>query len=361
MRILQIIPAFGCGGAERMCENLVYALQRMGNHVAVISLYNQHTTIASEIEKHGVKIYFLDKKKGFEPKIIGKIAKIIINEQPDVIHTHLDTEKYAVFAKKKAKFNGVVVHTIHNVAEKESCGISARINRYFFRHGLCVPVALSPEIQNTVVSYYKISKEKVPFVFNGIDMSRCLVKKEYKLHNPIIFTHVGRFVEQKNHKLLVEIFERIHKRFPDTILQLVGEGELKRDTINLVEQKGLEKSVLFLGHQENVYPILNNTDIFILPSSFEGVPMSLIEAMGCALPIISTKVGGIPDMIDNGQNGILVPCDIDSIFSACVNLIEDDKKREMLGKNALIKSENFSSWYMAKRYCEIYNDVLHKK
>ena len=112
--------------------------------------------------------------------------------------------------------------------------------------------------------------------------------------------------------------------------------------------------MLFLGNQTNVYPFLQAADLFLLPSKFEGMPMTIIEAMGTGLPIVASAVGGVPDMLEDGVSGMLVPCDPDAVAQAVVQLLQKKALREKLGTNALKDSEIFSAEYMAQRYCDIY-------
>ena len=121
MKILQVIPYFCFGGAETMCENLTYALAKLGHQVCVVSLYDQHTPISGRMEEAGIRILYLDKKLGLDISMVPKLVRIMKAEKPDVVHTHLDVIKYAVAA---AKLAGVkkCIHTVHNVADKEAEG-----------------------------------------------------------------------------------------------------------------------------------------------------------------------------------------------------------------------------------------------
>lgn len=143
MKIMQVIPYFCFGGAETMCENLTYALKNMGHQVVVVSLYGERTPISRRMEEAGVKIHYLDKKLGLDVSMIGKLKKLMTQEKPDVVHTHLDVIKYAAAAAKLAGAPRCV-HTVHNVADKEAEGRAQKlINGFYFSHGWSVPVALS--------------------------------------------------------------------------------------------------------------------------------------------------------------------------------------------------------------------------
>ena len=228
------------------------------------------------------------------------------------------------------------------------------INGFYFSHGWSVPVALSPEVQKSIAAFYGLPLEKIPIIYNGIDLSRCLEKQDYALQNPAILTHIGRFNEQKNHEGLLHAFALIHKKHPLTRLNLLGDGELLEQTQALAKTLGLSDSVDFLGSQSNVYPYLQNSDLFLLPSRYEGMPMTLIEAMGTGLPIVASKVGGVPDMLEDGKSAILTDCNPEKVAQAACRILEDEALRKTLGRAAKAGSETFSAAHMAESYVRVY-------
>lgn len=356
MKIVQIVPYFCFGGAETMCENLTYALAALGHEVVVVSLFPEKTEISRRMEAAGVKIRYLDKKPGLDVSMVPKLVKLFREERPDVVHTHLNVIKYAAPAARIAGVKACV-HTVHNVADKEAEGPLQKItNRFYFSHGWALPVALSPEIRRTVEEAYGV--DDVPVIFNGVDLSRCLPKESYRLSQPITLVHIGRFNEQKNHAGLLRAFRQLQEKYPDCRLNLLGDGELREEMENYARELGIWESVHFLGNQADVHPWLRDADIFLLPSKYEGMPMTIIEAMGTGLPIVATAVGGVPDMLRDGESGLLVPCGEAEICAACEKLIASEELRRTLGKNALGDSAKYSEESMAQRYCEEYTRLL---
>lgn len=350
------MPEFGLAGAETMCENLTYELIGRGNEVVVISLYNYHSPITNRLENANVKVYYLNKKNGLDISMISKLVSVFKTEKPYVIHTHRYVMQYAIPAsvicgiKKR-------IHTVHNVAEKE-VGTLAKISAYFFyKYFSVIPVALSSEIKKTITDLYRIKDSKVPVIFNGVNLVKCEVKKNFKIEHEFKILHVGRFTEQKNHERLINTFEQFVADFPNAELYLIGEGHLENKIKEMVSNKKLSKKVNFVGTTDNVYPYYSDCDVFVLPSDYEGIPMTLIEAMGSGIPIIATNVGGVPDMIVNMKEGILIDCDMNSLFVALTTLYKNEELREQLGKNALAKSKEFSSSNMAIYYERLYEGL----
>lgn len=354
MKIMQVIPYFCFGGAEIMCENLTYALKNAGQDVFVVSLYNERTPIAQRMEEAGIRIVYLDKKLGLDLSMVPKLVRVMRQEGPDVVHTHLDVIKYATAA---ARLSGVkkCVHTVHSLADREAEGrIQKIINGTYFRKAWSVPVALTPEVQASVSDFYGLPPERIPVIYNGIDLSRCIPKTTYETGETVTILHVGRFDVPKNHAGLLEAFRLLRETNPECHLRLVGDGDLRLRMEALAKEKGISDAVEFCGMQSNVYPYLHDADIFTLPSIYEGNPMTIIEAMGAGLPIVASRVGGIPDMIHDGESGILVEPEPRAVCDALARMVEDGALRRRLGENAKAQSRQFSAEHMAEDYLTCY-------
>lgn len=356
MKVIQVMPEFGLAGAEIMCENLVYGLQQQGVEVVVASLYDYRSAITDRLEKNGVRIVYLNKKPGFDFSMYKKLYKLFKTEKPDVIHTHRYATRYVIPSAIRAKTKRRV-HTVHTLAQKECGKLSRKLNKFFFKRANVIPVALSGFVQETIKQEYKMSKDKIPVVLNGIDLSKCKPKADYVINETIKILHIGRFCEVKNHKGLVRAFEIFHREYPNSILQLIGDGELRGEIQSLVDEIGLSECVEFLGLQNNVYEYLHNADIFTLPSLYEGIPMTLIEAMATGLPIVASNVGGIPDMLVNGESAILADANSEQIADAFLRLANDEGLRKKLGAKAKVESVKFSAKTMAEEYLKIYKGI----
>lgn len=289
MKIIQIIPLLDLAGAETMCENLTNSLIKLGHEVTVISLYDYHSVITERMEKNGIKIIYLNKKSGLDLSLTFKLVKIFKEYKPDVVHSHLYAGKYAHVAASicgiKAK-----IYTIHNIARNEAGKMNRTFNRFLFKKCHVVPVSLTEEIQKSVVDEYNIDFKNTPVVFNGVSMEKCHIKNDYTGNKKIL--HIGRFSKQKNHEVLVKAFSIVVNRGHDVSLYLYGQGELEESIKELVKNLHMDKNIFFCGLTDDVYSVMESTDIFVLPSLFEGMPMTLIEAMGTGMPILASNVGG---------------------------------------------------------------------
>lgn len=135
---------------------------------------------------------------------------------------------------------------------------------------------------------------------------------------------------------------------------MYGQGELEESIKELVKNLHMDKNIFFCGLTDDVYSVMESTDIFVLPSLFEGMPMTLIEAMGTGMPILASNVGGIPDMIENEKSGLLCEPTVEQVAAGLEKLISSEEDRKLYGQNAVISSEKFSADKMAKDYYDIY-------
>lgn len=354
---MQVIPLFAMGGGEVMCEKLLHELKKMGHDVVVVSMYNYQSAITKRLENNGIRVEYLNKKSGPDVTIFGKFYRLLKKEKPDIVHNHLYSFKYVMPGVVLNRVPGRI-HTVHNVATKEAGAFSRKIQKIFFKYFKVVPVGLTSLIKDSVVKEYGLSEEEVPYVLNGMPVEEYAKKQDYSSGTNIL--HIGRFNNQKNHKGLIEAFEILYKKYPDIKLNLVGAGELEEEIKELVTQKGLQNCVCFKGLLDDVKEEMGNADIFCLPSNYEGMPMTIIEAMASGLPVVATAVGGVPDIIMDGKDGILCNNTPKDIADALEKVIDSAELREKLGKNAVVTSKEYSSENMAKKYYEIYCKCLKK-
>ncbi len=356
INLLQVIPYFTLAGAEIMCENLVRQLVNDAHYnVIVVTLFDRPTVVTERLRKDGIRIICLNKKSGFDITIIPKLVRVMRDNHIDIMHTHLTVMSYAVLA---AIIAGVPrrIHTVHNTAKME-LGSRKRMRmlaRFFYKYCHVIPVSISPQITKSIAEEYALLEEEIPMVFNGTNLEMCQVKSGYETNGVFRFVHVGRFSEQKNHKTILEAAALLKRRGVKFEINLVGGGELEVGCKRMVQEQALEDCVRFCGLQSNVYPFLHNADAFMLPSVYEGMPISIIEAMGTGLPIIASRVGGIPDMIQDAESGLLIEPTAEALADAMLYMMNNSQQRECLGRNALVTSARFSTENMYNGYKRIY-------
>ena len=179
----------------------------------------------------------------------------------------------------------------------------------------------------------------------------------------IIVGFIGRFHAQKGIDVLLKAFEKIEKSKMNVRLMLVGDGTLRKKIWKQSQTLGNDNRVLFTGIRKDIPLILSSLDIFVLPSRWEGLPLVLLEAMAAGLPIVATAVGGIPEVVVDGETGFLVPPeDPEALASAITRLIEDSVLRKKFGKAGYKRvKQHFNIQEASRRTEELYFSLLKEK
>jgi len=313
MKIIQLIYSLCPGGAERFVVSLSNQLAEMGHEVTLCIL------LSSSVEKYvfnrqflcpKVKLHSMDFMPGFSINKVLELEKYLVSEKPDVVHCHLNVIPY-IFRLSLTHRNIRFFHTLHNVAGNAVGKNWQRgINRFFYSKGYIVPVTISEQCQLSYMKFYDLPAParidngcEKPCKTALFEAVRSEVSSYKRYDSTPVFIHVARYHEQKNQAMLIDAFNELNKKGTDFILLVLGDGFDQGAGAEL-KAKACEK-IHFLGLKNNVADYLFCADAFCLTSIYEGLPISLLEAMACGVVPICTKVGGIPDVIEDRKNGYL--------------------------------------------------------
>lgn len=348
-KIVITIPDLCTGGAEKMVVELASNLNKEEFEVYVLVI---RKPLNNELERSissNVNIIYLNKDYGFNPLTLWQCYKKLLLIKPDIIHTHIQSFTYVV---PYIMCHGVkMIHTIHNIPEEEAKGLRRKLLKFLFKYKKAVPVGISDKITYMTKKLYRI--EIVETVYNPVDNKVFYPSKNHDIHRECRFISVGRMVDQKNFKLLVAAFSEYLNENQNATLTILGDGPLRSDIENQVNQLKCANSILLLGNKSNVADYLRQSDIFILTSKFEGLPMTVLEAMATGLPIICTDVGGVSDVVE--ENGILIhKHNTDEVISAIRTLVNDKTKRSQMGEKSKELSYKYFIANVANEYEKLY-------
>ncbi|RPK15252.1 glycosyltransferase [Priestia endophytica] len=357
IKVFHVIPDLGTGGAEKLAIDICSFLDKDKFDVTLVSLYEPQSNIYEKLAiDSGLKVLFLNKKKGFDYRIFFKLNKLFRKEKPDIIHTHLYVGPYVLIPMILNRVKGRI-HTVHNIASKELRSSKRKIMSLAYKYFNVIPVAISDYIKETIKNEYDMDLERIPCIYNGIDTEK--FSKVSNINNDFTFIHVGRFSPQKNHELLIDSFAKALEENPNILLKLVGDGNLKTKIEKKVQDLGIEDKIIFRGIQKDITKELNAANAFVLSSDWEGLPISVLEAMSCGLPIISTKCGGTPDVVKHNQNGILVNLgDKEALSKAMLNVSSDYSVAEKMGDKSFLYSKQYDIRQTCKSYSSLYRNLL---
>jgi glycosyltransferase involved in cell wall biosynthesis len=357
MKIVEIITDLTSrAGAEVFLLSLISNLKSNNeNEVFLITLWEKMDDSFSEyIKSNKIKHFDCGKKSSLSiVKPIKKLKKIIKDINPDIIHTHGSSIVSYFFAFGKRKKKWTVFHTFHNVAEKESNKLGVWVKRKLINANNLYCVGISKIITDTILKLYPMSSKSLATIYNGIDLKKPNnnVKKEFDI------ICVARFEPQKNHMFLLKAMTEMSKRnmFPKAIL--VGDGSLLNQCKSYVESNGLSNQIILTGAISNIYDYLIKSKVFVLVSTYEGNPISILEAMDAGLPIVSSNVGGIPDVVKNNRNGLLFDVNDTNDFIKKVELLLSN---ESLRKKMSENNTNDIIKYSMKECSTKYNLLFRK-
>ena len=357
-RVLVVVPGLSTGGGEKMAIDVASRIDPAACEVTVVSLYPRADKQLSRLaDQMGLRVIYLSKKLGTDPRTVIELRRVIREIKPDVIHTHLYVVPYVLLAapRRIRKF-----HTVHNVAQKEAAGLLRVFMRLAYRFGNFTPVAISPLCAQTLEEVYHIPSSAFPCILNGVDTDRF---SPMPIPHPAFrFTTVGRMQPQKNHRLLIEAFASVHERHPDAELAIVGEGYLRPELEAYAASLGLTDAVHMDGESEHVPEELNASDVFVMSSDYEGLPVVVLEAMACGLPVVSTAAGGVVDLVSDGDNGFITPIgDAQALAKAMLAVREDGDLRARMARRSRECAEQYSIQSCAQRYQALYLEGFEAK
>jgi glycosyltransferase involved in cell wall biosynthesis len=367
MRVLQLIPDIGIGGAERMMTHLACELKRRNHEVAVVSLFPPHgNELEARLRTAGIEIFYLGKKLGLDTRMYPALFRVIRGFKPDVVHSHRYVLRYALPAML-AQRRCVAVHTVHSLAQRE-VGWSGRVvHRLAYKAGVA-PVTIGKVVTDSFRNVY--GREPRTVIPHGIPIREYAFatatveswrKKEGFESNALIFGCVARLAPEKNLLLMVEAFALVAQTSPRVNLVIAGDGPDRNLLERRVSDLGLRDRVRFLGVRSDIPDVLSAMDVFALSSNWEGNPLSVMEAMAAGKPVVSTAVGGVPELVVDGVTGRLVqPCNPEELATAMTMLSNDESLRARMGQaGARRAAEHFDVTVMTSRYEALYAALLH--
>lgn len=295
---------------------------------------------------------------------IIKTYMLLRKEKYDVIHTHAHWYTLAPailykFLNQKTR----IVHTFHTEPLDMMRGLKKKMFVWLFSKCNTVTFVSYALLEKVEKNLKLDTKKKV--VYAGVfkhEISKKEIEKfkeKYGLNksSPLL-SFIGPLVWKKKVegvKILVGAFKDVIREYPNAKLLIIGNGEYRENVERLVKELDIENNVIFTGFLDDVFVPLSIIDIYTHISLQEGFPISILEAMSMGKPVIATKIGGIPELIIDGENGIVVDSEPRAIADAILDLYSDEEKRKRLGEEAVKTVENNYKWSkIAEEFIAIY-------
>jgi glycosyltransferase involved in cell wall biosynthesis len=386
-KILHIITRLDMGGSAQNTLHTCNELSEKYDKVLIhgLSLESGMTDLEKKVveegietaKNQGVKVVLLPSLvRSIRPfkdlKALFALVWLIVKEKPDIVHTH--SSKGGLLGRLAAKLCGVtpIVHTPHGhvfyghfgpVASKVFLWIERIFSKFTDRL-----VALTHGEKDDYIAMSVCSPEKLLTIHSGVDIQQFLhtngnlAEKKRSLglgpKEPVI-GFVGWLLPIKGPEYLLKAMDYIWPEQPETTLVMVGKGDLDVDLRAEALRKNVNGKVKFLGWRQDIHELMPVFDIFVLPSLNEGMGRVLVEAMAAGKPVVASRVGGIPDLVRDGETGHLVPpADEKALADAILKLLKDSDQAKLMGQRGKEWCRQFSLEAMIAKLDDLYSDLM---
>lgn len=369
--VVHLTYALDVGGLETLLVDCINRMPPERYRHAVVCL-TRYTDFAGRITQPGVELYALGKPPGLGLGTHLKFWKLMRRLRPAILHTYnLSALEY--------NFSGALagipvrIHAEHGRDASDPHGLNPKHN--FLRRRLApfidcfIPV--SEDLRRWLGETVRIPASKTLFIKNGVDTDKFADATASPASpwapDDIVIGTVARIQDVKNHRDLVAAFARLRELVPEQRerlrLSIVGDGPLMGAVREQVAALGLQDVVWLPGARDDVAGLLHGFSLFTLPSLAEGTPVSMLEAMACGLPVVASRVGGIPEVVTDGVEGTLVaPRDVEALAAALAAYARDPELRRRQGEAARARIEHaFSMRTMLEEYGRLYDRLCSQK
>ncbi len=372
INVLHVRSTIGMYGAEKVILNLMGAFKSVISHiqvsasVAIIEGPNEQSqNLARLLDKQGLPNNSIISKKRLDFMAVKQLHNIIKHKKISVVHTH--DYKSLLFIVLATLFSGKkIIHHIHG-----ALGNTRAERIYAFIERICMvranQIITVSQKQKNIFLAYRYLKNKVLQVNNGTVLPFNAIHENNHVSHSFgggVFTliMVARFTPEKNHRLAIDVLNELitNKKNKPVKLILLGDGPNLEAIKNQVKEYDLEKSIQFIGFSNDVQSWLEQSDLLLITSTTEGMPMCLLEAMAIGLPTVSSPVGEIPHLLMQSQSGLLAD-NKDTLAQSIITLMDDENLYQQYSRNARDYSEKYLSIQnQAQVLAELYTGLINK-
>jgi glycosyltransferase involved in cell wall biosynthesis len=365
------------GGAERVAFETSWRLASAGHDVAVLTLAFDRSVPLGDRTK-GVLICrvpaieltrLIGLQSALSTRVFGEAHRVINEFRPDVVHGHGLFFVTTVAACLAAHVAGVPFVLSAHIGRLDALPVTQRMMARAFEVSIArfmacrarAIIAVSKAVEEHVRSLCGARvRDKVFVVPNGVDHEKFRPRERLPGETNFTIAFVGRLVANKGPQFLIAAMPRVLAAFPRARAVIAGDGPLRKRLVDMSSRLRVCHAVEFLGNRADVDEILRKSDVFVRPSLSEGLPLTVLEAMSCGLPVVATPIAGVPEVVKHGENGFLVPpSDPRALADAIISLFEDPVRAHDMGLRGRRMVEGHYSWDLTtEQTLRVYREIL---
>jgi glycosyltransferase involved in cell wall biosynthesis len=366
INILHLLSSFYVGGLEKLLLEQIreHKVDSGFNFVIVVMNDKVDEDLRKELSGLNCKVYFLDRPQShIHPKYLLKLLNIIKSNNIHIIHSHNPGAKSWSILCKLINPNLKLVYTFHSsVIIKELSKIKLFLHQNFIDKNIAISDAIYNDCFNNALS-------KTIKIYNGINTQKFACSRNDATNKDILnITNIARVCYRiKGQDVLLKALRECKNRGLKFICNFIGgiydyDLESYEYLKKLVQELNLEEEVFFLGNRNDIPELLQKSDLFILPSRYEGMPIALLEAMAAGLPVIASNISGSSDLITSEGNGLLFESENHlDLTEKIMDLYNNQEKLRFLAGNAFVHVQNLDISIMHRKYCELYKLLVFEK
>jgi glycosyltransferase involved in cell wall biosynthesis len=360
-RVLMLTKGLGRGGTERLILGAARHLDRSQFELDVAYLLPWKDAFVADLVATGTTVHCLNGPRPTSVGWVSRLRRLVRDRDIDIVHTHMPLPatlaRLALPGRRPA-----FVHTEHNLWGRYRPPTRWANAATYRRNARAIAVSdgVAASIRSSVPVEVVVHGTDPTLAVTGAaarDAARTRLGLDPEVH---VIGTVGNFTAKKDQATLLRAVAALRPASDDqTVLVLVGLGPLEGDLRSLASQLGIAERVVFAGSRDDVFDLLPAFDVFALSSQFEGLPIALLEAMATGIAPVATSVGGVPEVISDGRDGLLVPSgDPAALAAALTKLLDDDDLRAGIGDRARARVHDFDLVHAVRRAEDIYRQAL---
>ncbi|GBD94412.1 alpha-D-kanosaminyltransferase [bacterium BMS3Abin05] len=359
-KIAFVIESLENRGAQNLMVQWAIRLQEKGFRVHIVTFRDERSPLIQKVQQAGLPLKMFHKRQRVDMHFFRKLVSYFKEENFDIVHTHVFTAN--LWGQLAAGISRTPVRILHEHGYFSlASGFRRNVTRGLMK--MCSKIlVVSDHLKQSFRTDGKIPAAKVEVIKNGVDwedFDRTIVSEPLR-NGQLVVGAVSALEPRKDPFNFVHAAEEILRSQNNIEFWWVGDGLLFPEVQEYVSRKKLSQRIKLWGNQKQVRSFLEQMDVFVLPSKTEGVPLSLLEAMGAGVPVVATRVGENEGIVSSGENGFLVPAENPkALGEAILRLVNSEEVREKFGKNAkAFVRTRFSLVESTRQLTQLYTELL---